>query len=92
MTYFRIQNFGGDVIGCPANSSPPLIFEVKFCGEPQIPDLYLHLVCQKQIAQFEVSVDDSVRMQVPQALEQLDSVALHFYLRESFASFDFLVE
>lgn len=61
---FSFQHLGSDVVGRAANCSLPFSIEVDLGCEAEITDLDLHLVVDEEVAEFEVTVDDSVRVQV----------------------------
>ena len=61
---FSFKNLGRDVIRCAANCSLLLAVEVKLGSQSEVSQLNFHLVIQEQVAKFEVSVDDSMRVEV----------------------------
>lgn len=74
------KHFRSDIVWCAANCSFFLAIKVEFGRKSKVTKLDFHLVVQKQIAQFEVTMDDAMRMQVLQSVDNLHSVALDFQL------------
>ena len=92
MALFTFEDFRSNIIRCTTNRSLPFSIELKFGSEAKVADFDFHLIVQEEIAQFEVSVDNSMRMQVFDGITKLCHVALYFQFMESLAPTEELVE
>lgn len=61
-----------------------------FGSEAKIADFHLHLVRQKHISQFEVSVHDTLRVDVFHAVDELRQVVPHLGLCEDLPVFKYV--
>jgi len=86
------QNLRSDIIGSSANGSFTLSIEFKLSGEPKISDLQLHLTGEEEVSKLEISMDNSMRMEILQSCNDLHDVALDFEFMESLSSSNKLVE
>lgn len=81
-----LEHLGSNVVRRAANCPLFLTVEVEFSSQAEVTKLDLHLVIQEQVAQFQVSVDYAMRVQVLESADYLDSVALHFKFMKPFAA------
>jgi hypothetical protein len=86
VTLLALEDFGGDVVRRTADGTFPLPVEFEFGGQAEITDFDFHFVVQEEIAQLEISVDYSVGVQVPHRIANLNDIALHLQLNQSFPS------
>jgi hypothetical protein len=91
VTYFSIQDFGGDVIRRSANGVLTIGGTVDFGRKAQISDFNFHVFGEEQIAQFQVTVDDALAVHVLAGVRNLQHVVLRFLFREAHPAFDELV-
>lgn len=82
MATFALQHLWCDIVRCAANRALFLAVEVQLCCQSEVAKFYLHLVVEEKVAQFQVPVDDPVRMQVLQGVDDLHRVALDLKLVE----------
>lgn len=92
MALLSFQNLGCDVVGSTANSSFALAIELQFGCKAEVTNFHLHLVVEEEISKLEISVDDSVAVQVLNCSADLVNVALHFKFVQAFASSKQFVE
>ena len=78
MALLALEHLRGDVVWRTANCSLAFSIELKLGGETEITDLDLHLVVEEEVTKFQVSVDDSVAVQVLDSGTNLHHVTLHF--------------
>ena len=92
MTLFAFKNFWRDVIRCSTDCSLPLSVELKFGSQTEITNLDLHLVVEEQVAELQISVDDTVTVQVLHDRAELVHVALDLKFVKSLPSSQKLVQ
>ena len=80
MATLALQHFGRDVIRRSANGALFLSVEIEFGSQAKITQLDLHLVVEEQVAQFQITVDDAMRVQVFESVDYLYCIALHLEL------------
>lgn len=56
------EDLGGDIVRRTANRALLLAIKVKLRGKAEVTQLDLHLVVEEEVAEFEVTMDDSVRV------------------------------
>ena len=56
------EDLGGDIVRRTANRALLLTIKVKLRGKAKVAQLDLHLVVEEEVAEFEVTMDDSVRV------------------------------
>lgn len=91
MSLFTLQNLGSDIVGCTTNGSFALSVEFKLGGETKVSNLDLHLLVQEKVTKFEISMNDSVRMEVLDSIANLHDIALNFELVEALSPSEKLV-
>lgn len=87
-----LKHFRSYVVGSSANGPLLLAFKIEFGCQAEVSKLNKHFVIQKQVAQFEITVDDPMGMQVLESVDDLSSVALDLQLVETLSSLEELVE
>lgn len=92
MTLLALKNFGSNIVRGTANSTFALPIEFEFGSKTEITYLYLHSVVQEQVTKLEISMDDSVTVQVLDSAAYLIQIALYLDLVESLTSPQQLVE
>ena len=80
MTLLAFKNFGSDVVRSAANRSFPFAVEFKFGCQTKITNLYFHFVIKEKITEFQISVDNTMAVQVFDGRANLIYVALDFKL------------
>ena len=65
---FLVDYLRGDVVWRATDSPLLFVFKVKFGSEAEVTYFDLHLLRQHNVAQFEISVHNSMRMQIPKTL------------------------
>ena len=78
-----LQDFRCDVVGRSTDSPLLLAIKIELGGETKVSQLDLHLVVEEQIAELEIPVDYTVRVQVLERMDDLLSVALDFELMQA---------
>lgn len=86
MTLFTFQHFWCDVVWSSADCSFSLSVKLQFSGETEITNLDLHLVVKEQVTELQISVNDTVTVQVFNSGADLINVALDFKLVQSLPS------
>ena len=86
MPLFAFQHFRRDVVWSSADCSFSLSVELQFSGETEITNLDLHLVVQEQVTELQISVNDTVAVQVFNSGADLINVALDFKFVQSLPS------
>lgn len=79
------EHLGRDVVGRAAHRLAALVVARQFSGKPEVAELDLHVLGQKQVAQLKVAVDDFVLVQVLHGAPNLHQVHSRLELRD-FAS------
>ena len=92
MTLFSFQYFWCNIIRGSADCSFSLSVELQFSGETEITNLDLHLVVEEQVTELQISVDDTMTVQVFNTGTDLINVALNFKFVQSFPSSEQLVQ
>jgi hypothetical protein len=87
-----LQNLGCYVVGRATNGLLLFTVVLEFGGQSEITELNFHIFVEEEVAQFEIPVNDLVLVQVPQGVDDLRQVALHFDFGEALPSLDQLVE
>ena len=80
MALFAFQYFWCDVVRSSADCSFSLSVKLQFSGETEITNLDLHLVVEEQVTELQISVNDTVAVQVLDSSADLINVALNFEL------------
>jgi hypothetical protein len=78
-----VQHFGSEVVWRATDSLLFLPRVEHLSSESEITDFELHPVCQKQIAEFEVPVDDFLSVDVLTGLDKLIDVVAGFDLMKT---------
>ena len=77
MTLFSFKDFWCNIIGCTADRTLAFTIELKFGSETEISDFDFHLVIQEQVSKLEISMDDSVTVQILDSSTNLVHIALN---------------
>ena len=85
MSDAALEDLGSDVVGRSADGALLLAFEIEFGGQSEVTELDLHLVVDEEVAEFDVAVDDAVRVQEAQGVDDLFGVALDLELVQPLA-------
>ena len=86
-----LKNLRGNIIRSTANRSLLLSVEIEFRCKTKITELYLHLVVQEEISKLKISMNDPMRVQILEGLNDLESVALDFKLMKSLTALEELI-
>lgn len=68
------KDFGGYVVGGPADSLLAVSLVLDLGGEAEVADFGVHLVVDEDVAELEVSVDDALLVYVDHGLDDLADV------------------
>ena len=79
--------FRSNIVGGPTSSIPPISRMCQFSTQPKIPNFNLHLIIQKNIAQFDISMHHPLLMQVLNSADQLQHVAFGLELGDPHPAF-----
>ena len=69
------KDFRGDVVGGATGGKPSISWMGQLSTKSKITNFNLHLIIQKNIAQFDISVDDPLLMQILNSTDKLQHVA-----------------
>ena len=83
MTLLSLENFWCDIVWSTTNGSLSLSIELKLGCQTKITDLDLHLVIKEQITQLEISMNDSVGVQILNGITNLNNIALNLEFMQS---------
>ena len=92
MASLALKDLWRDIVWCPTNSSLALAIEVNLRSEPEIPHFNLHLFIDKEVAKFQISVNNAVLVQILQSIHDLQCVALHLEFVQSFPALEQVVQ
>jgi hypothetical protein len=70
MTGFS-QYFGSDIVWRSAGGEPALPGRLEPSGKSKVSNFDLHAVVEKDVAELNVSVDDSLAMEILQSIYEL---------------------
>ena len=62
MAALAFKDLRGDIVRRTANRALLLTIKVELRGKAKVAQFDLHLVVEEEVAEFEVTVDDSVRV------------------------------
>ena len=62
MAALAFEDLRGDIVRRTANRALLLTIKVELRGKAEVAQFDLHLVVEEEVAEFEVTVDDSVRV------------------------------
>lgn len=80
-----LENLWRDLVGGPADGALAFAVELQFGGQPEVADLDLHVAGEEEVAQLQVAVDHAVTVQLSEGSHNLDRLALHLKLSQSFS-------
>jgi hypothetical protein len=80
VSLFSFEHFWCNIIRSATNGPFPFAIKLKFGRQTKITDFDLHLVIEKEVAQFEISVDDPVAVQVLNRITNLNNITLDLQL------------
>lgn len=94
------DDFGGDVVGSATEGLPLLVLIVQLDGQSEICDFLgfesnaynVSIIPEEHVAQLEVAVHDTQRVEVAHALHDFFKILDGFALVEASARFDVVVE
>ena len=66
-----LEDFGGDIVGRTTNGTLPLPIEFEFGCQTEVTYFDFHFIVKEEVSQLEISVDDSMRVQVPHRVANL---------------------
>lgn len=92
MTCPSFQDLGSDVVRRSANGPLFLSVKIELCGESEISQFDLHFFIDEKVAQFQVSVNDAMGVEILQCIDDLQCVALYLELVQSLAPLQELIE
>jgi len=81
-----LEDFGGDIVGRATNRTLPLPIEFEFGCQTEVTYFDFHFIVKKEVSQLEISMDDSMRVQVPHCVANLNNIALDLELNQSLSS------
>lgn len=92
MTLLALQNLRSNVVWRTADG--PLPFSIKFelGRETEVTNFDFHFVIQEQVTDFEISVNDPVRVEVLHSVANLEHIALNLKLNKSLSPPEKLVQ
>jgi len=90
--FVALNDFGCNVVGRPANGFALFVLVLDARREPEVTHFDVHVAVEKQVAEFEIAVNDVLVVHVPCRLQELSHVIGRFRFGHSFAAFDQFVE
>lgn len=82
MSLFALQHFWCYVVRRATNSPLSLTIKLELGGKSEVSDFNFHFVVQEKVSKLEVTMDDSVRVEVLDGVAHLYNVALHLQLMQ----------
>ena len=77
VTLLALEHFGGNIVGSTTDGSLALTIELKLGSETEITDFDLHFVVKEEIAELEISMNDTMTVEVLNGGTNLVDVALY---------------
>ena len=66
-----VDDLGCHVVGCAAESAPALLRHVQLGRQPKVAQFQVHVAVEEQVAQFQVTVDNVMLVQVCHGVQHL---------------------
>lgn len=88
MTCSSFQHFWSDIVWRTTNRSFLFTIEIELSGKTKVSQFDLHFVIQKQIAKFEITMNNSVRMEVLERRDDLEGVVFDLEFMKTLPSFE----
>lgn len=92
LSFVTLNDFWCNIVGRPANRFPLFIPIFHSRCQTKITHFYVQVLIQKQIAKFEITVDDRMSVHVPNSLRKLPKKKSSLWLRQSLPSFNHLIQ
>lgn len=86
-----LQNFWSDIVGRAANGLLLFLVELQPSSQSEVTKFDFHVLVQKEISEFQISVDDLVLVEIDEGVYYLQLIVLHFHFGKSLPPFDQLV-
>ena len=86
------EHFGSDIVWSSANGPLLLALKIELCRKTEVSELDCHFVIDKEISKLQVSVDNSVGMQILQSINNLHCVAFYLQLMKPLPPLQQLVQ
>lgn len=90
--FIALNNFRRNVIGCSTDRLSLFILVFDTRGETEITNFDVHILVEKEIAEFEIAVNDMGFVHVTSRMNQLLQEIGCFRFCESFSPFDHFIE
>lgn len=87
-----LDDFGCDIVGCSTDGFPFLLSILQTRGQAQISNFDVEVLVQKQVTEFEITVDHILIMNVLYRFQQLHHEEGRFGFRQSLSSFDHFIQ
>ena len=78
-----IEYLWGNIVWSSTSSVPSLSLVLQFCRKAEISNFDLHFVIQEDIAQFYISMQNVIPVQILKAIDNLEKVAFGLKLSDS---------
>lgn len=75
-----LQNLGSNIVGGSTNSFLLLSLVLQPGGQPEVPQLNLHILIEEQVAKLKISMDNFILVQIFQGGNNLCKVVLSLHL------------
>lgn len=92
MSIFSFEDFRRNIIGRTTNGFLLFTFEFNLRGKAKITKLENHVITKEEVSEFEISMDDLIRVEVLECVNDLEHVDLRFEFRDALTSLDEFVE
>ena len=76
MALFARKDLRSNVVRSTTDCPFTLTFKCQLCRQAEVSELYLELFREKQVSQFQISMDHSMVMKIFNSVENLDQVTL----------------
>jgi hypothetical protein len=88
VTNRALYDLGGDIVGRSAHGSLFFFAKLQFGCEAEVSHLEVHICAEKNISQFEITVDDSIAVHVIYCRDQLKHKESGLFSCQSFSFFN----
>lgn len=92
MSLLSLKNFWCNIVWRTADCSLPLSIEFKLSSQTEISNLHFHFVIEEKITKLEISMDDSMTVEILYGCTKLVDIALDFQFMKTLPPSQKLIE